>query len=205
MPKNATQETPATTTPIDVAPDRSAALAAGYDGIYHLFGGRVSDWTLTEDGLIAQGFTVSAQYDVEKILTALAAHVRRAPLMPTLRWIMGGEAPADFENPQDVTTFTVQYFKGADGAEGSKVPEWVRSAAETYKKSRDGFYKQRGPKAKGIEFKNLRNLTPEALTNAKVEVDDLEHLVQMAQAAIAARQAQGDNSESTEAQVAVEA
>jgi hypothetical protein len=172
-----------------VGPDRAQALAAAYDGVYHIFGGRVENWTTTEDGLFANGFSVDGKYDPEAILTALAAHVRRAPLMPTLGWINGIE-PEDFANSQAVTTFTVQYFKGIDGEEGgSKVPEWVRKAAQDYKNGREGFYQKRGPKAKTIQLKNLSEVNPEVLLTAGIQVSDLEHLIEVATSALASRKA----------------
>jgi len=188
MAKNSATSAPTRTDPIDVGPDRAQALAAAYDGIYHLFGGRVESWLTTEDGLIANGFTVDGKYDPESILSAVAAHVRRAPLMPTLKWINGME-PDHFSNSQAVTTFTVQYYKGTDGEGSSKVPEWVRKAAQEYKEGRENFYQKRGPKPKAIQFKNLSEVNPEVLINAGVEVTDLQHLIEVATAAMESKKA----------------
>jgi hypothetical protein len=170
---------------MNVAPDRAEALAAAFDGIYHIFGGRVESWGTNEDGLFANGLTVDGRFDPEMILNAITSHVRRAPLMPTLRWI-NGEAPADFANSQAVTTFTVQYFKNAND---SKVPEWVRAAAQEYKNGREGFYQRRGPKPRAIQLKDISSVNVGTLTAAGVNIADLEHLVQVAQEALAASRA----------------
>lgn len=185
------------TDPFDVDPSRSLGLAAAFDGIYHLFGGRVESWNVTEDGLIAQGFSVLDSYDPERILNDVNSHVRRAQLWPTVKWIMG-MTPADFESAQDITTFMVQFFKGADESGTSKSPAYVRNAAAAYKASRGGtFTQKRGPKPKSISLKNLADVNESVLVNAGVSAEDIQHLIEIAQKALSERNVNTSDTEAT--------
>lgn len=182
MPSKNSPNQVKTTTPMDVGPDQSLGLAAAYDGIYHLFNGRVAKWTVTPDGLVAEGFTVDATYDPERILNDVNRRVRRAQLWPTLRWIMG-EAPEPFVRPEDITTFMVQFFKGAEEEGSSKAPKYIRTAAAIYKE-RTGTKIARGPKPKSLPLTNLSEVNESILLRAGVTHEDIIHLMEIAQKAL---------------------
>src|ERR1035437_10164395 len=96
------QEAPARSEPIDVTPEdgHSLALAAAFDGLYHLFGVRVEKWLVTVDGIFASAVTCYGQFDLNQIITDVSRNVRRAQLWPTINWIMNGYEPEPFVNSQ---------------------------------------------------------------------------------------------------------
>jgi hypothetical protein len=178
---------------IDVGPDLAPALAAGYDGLFYLFGARVENWEVTPEGLFAHGYTVDEKYsDVqERVLHDIAMRVRRPQLMPTILWINGIE-PQPFPSNQAITTFLVQFFKGSVEEGTSKVPEYARKAAEAYRASQPGTYTRKGPKPKGLAFKDISNADENVLLQAGLTLEEIQHLAQIANTAMAARQHQAD-------------
>lgn len=181
----AKKNTPDTSTPMDVIGSEAQALAAGYDGLYHLFGARVENWEIVDDVLVARNFTVDGQYNPETIITDISRKNRRAPLWPTLNWILDPNfVPAPFENSLAVTTFMVQFFKGSTGENNSRSAEYVKAAAAAYK-DRTGTRVRRGPKSKTIQLKNIRDFNADKLAAAGLSRDDLSYLAEMATTALA--------------------
>jgi hypothetical protein len=170
------------TKPINVGPDKTNGLLAAWDGIYHLFGGRVESWDITPEGIVAQGFSVDSQYNPDTILTDINRRDRRPLLFPTILWIQGIE-PALFESNQSITTFMVQYFKGSVEEGTSRSPLYVRQAAGAYKE-RTGTKVKRGPKPKTLQFKNLNEVSAETLIAAGISKESLAHLLEVAQTAM---------------------
>lgn len=197
MAKNSTpatpaieQDSPARSAAVDVTPEngRSLALAAAFDGLFHLFQVRVTKWVVTAEGIFAEGVSCAAEYDLDRILNDVSRHVRRAQLWPTISWIMLGTDPEDFSDPAAITTFMTQYFKGAEDENSSKTPAYVLGAAKDYK-VRTGTAVARGPKPKTINLKNLSDTNIEQILKSGVSVDDLAAFVKTAQAAIEAKSA----------------
>jgi len=182
----ATETESTVSTPMDVAGPEASALAAAYDGLYHLFGARVSNWLVTEDGLVAEGFTVVGPYKPETILHDISRKDRRAPLWPTIRWIMDpAMEPPHFKSNLDITTFMVQFFKGSVEAGTSRSPEYVRKAAGAYK-DRTNTRVKRGPKVRTIQLKNVREINVETLSQAGLSREDIQYLIDTASETLAA-------------------
>lgn len=177
-------ETPDRTAPIDVAGQDALGLASAYAGLYHLFGARVEGWDVTNDGLVAHNFSVEGKYDPELIIKDINLKDRRAPLFPAILSIVNPDvAPPAFENSLDITTFMVNFWKGSMGENSSKVPEYVRTAALEMKE-RNGTRVRKGPKVRTINLKNVRDVNADTLRNAKLSVEDIQYLIEQAQAAL---------------------
>jgi len=170
--------------PIDVVGAQAEAFAAAYDGLYHLFGARVSGWSIEDGVLIARGVAFNPLYSAETILTDISRRTRRAPLMPTALWLLDPEfVPAPFATNLDITTFMVQYFKGSTGEDNSKSAQYVKDAAAAYKDA-TGTRVKRGPNVRTINLKNLSELNEEKLAGSGASREDMLHLIAVAQAAI---------------------
>lgn len=174
-----------TSAPMDVIGSQAIGLAAAYDGLYHLFGARVASWEVIDGTFVARDFRVDLPYNPETILTDINRKNRRAPLWPTLTWILDPEyVPAPFESNLQITTFMVQFFKGSTGEDNSKAADYVKAAAAALK-VRSGTSVRRGPKAKTVQLKNVREFNAEKLTAAGMSKEDLQYLADIAIAAIA--------------------
>jgi hypothetical protein len=172
------EETPVTTS---LNPEQSNSILAAWQGVYNLFGGR-ADWKITDDGIIAENFSVNPEFDAETIIKDLSGHNRRVALYPTVLYL-NGTAPANFANPQEVTNFMVQYFRGSVEEGTSKAPEYVRKAAADYKVAA-GIAVKRGPKPKRvIHLDNLSELDEAQLRDVSTEeLDKLQDLIRSIQA-----------------------
>lgn len=166
-----TEGTPVTE-PLNLNPEQSKSVLAAWKGIYHFFGGRVAHWTVTEDGVIAEGFTVDSKYDPEQIITDISKRDRRVELFPAIRWI-NGETPDDFATSQEMTNFMVQYFRGSVEEGTAKAPAYVRQAVADYKATL-GVKTRRGPKRKVFRLDNLSELDETVLRD--VNSEELERL-----------------------------
>jgi hypothetical protein len=174
----------ATVTPIDVIGENAHGLAAAYDGLYHLFGVRVSSWEIEDGALVAMGVTCNPIYSLDTILTDVNRKNRRAPLWPTAQWLLDPEfVPAPFTDNLSITTFMVQYFAGSTGESNSRSAQYVKDAAAAYKDA-TGTRVKRGPKVRTINLKNLGDINAERLTNAGASRADILHLMEVAQAAL---------------------
>jgi hypothetical protein len=182
------------TAPIDVAGQNALGLAAAFWGLQHLFDAKVSGWDVTPEGIVAHDFTVAEPYSAEQIVHDINLKDRRAPLFPAIFSIMDPQAaPRPFESNLEITTFMVNFWKGSMGEDSSKVPEYVRTAASNYKE-RTGTKTKRGPKTRTINLKNVKDLNPDVLRNAKLSREDIEYLIKTASAVL-------DETETTEAGV----
>jgi hypothetical protein len=164
------------TTPINVGPDLSTGLISAWDGVYYVFGGRFNGFDITEDGgIVIKEFSVDAKFDVTQILRDLNASTHKPRLSPTLSWLMGNK-PEFFATDQDMTTWLVQSFKGSVPEGVNKSPEYARKAMGDLKTAYNIKRKQ-GPKPRSIPFKNLINISAEALKGvATTDPKGLEHL-----------------------------
>ncbi len=164
--------TPEYTDPINLNPEQSRSVLAAWKGIYHFFGGRVQNWAVTEDGVVAEGFTVEKPYEPEQIITDISNRTRRVELYPAIMWI-NGSAPDDFATSQEMTNFMVQYFRGSVEEGTAKAPAYVRQAVAEYKGTL-GVKTRRGPKRKVFRLDNLSELDETMLKD--VNTDELERL-----------------------------
>lgn len=187
--KSTAVETPARTEPIDVAGQNALGLASAYAGLYHLFDARVESWDVTTDGLVAHNFTVDGKYDPERIIHDINLKDRRAPLFPAILSIVNPDVPPPaFENSLEITTFMVNFWKGSMGENSSKVPEYVRVAASDMKE-RNGTKVRKGPKVRTINLKNVRDVNADTLRNAHLSPEDIQYLIDQAQAALVTTEA----------------
>lgn len=185
-------ETSDRTEPITVGPEQTQGLIAAWDGIFHFLGGRVEKWVPTEDGLVAENLTVDANlaetlgYSVEQLLTDINLTGHRTSLYPALNYIFGFD-PAPFVEGDDkaMTMWLVTNFKNSVEPNSSKAPKYARDAVKAYKAA-GGFLKARGPKPKSF-YKSIPTLTAEGLEDS--ETSDLERLIAISQAALAAKAA----------------
>lgn len=183
MAKNSKSTTDDTrTAPIDIAGQDALGFAAAFSGLYHLFGARVESWDVTSDGLVAHNVTFDATYDPEVIVRDINLKPRRAQLFPAILSIVNPEIEPphfDADDPTDITTYMVNFWKGSMGKDSSRVPEYVRIAASKYKE-RVGTKVRKGPKVKSINLKNVRDLNPETLRNANLTSEDIQYLIDTA-------------------------
>src|SRR3954466_15147106 len=142
--KTATVDAPERSEAIDVDnPAIARGLAAAWQGLYHFVGARVENWEilspsddLPDGGLIAHGFSVNAGIDPEQVITDIGDRNRRLEMFPTYFYIVENMAPADFDTPQDMTNFGVQYLKGSVEEGTAKTPEYLRKGVADYKATR---------------------------------------------------------------------
>jgi len=161
------------TEPMDVAPALTEGLLAGWQGVYHLLGGRVESWEiLPNEGIAAHGFTLDGQFDVDTVLTDLNRYNRRVQLFPTIDWINGAE-PAPFENPTDVQAYLTQYFKGSTGDGSTKAAKYIRDAAKVYRTANMNVNKP-GPRPQAL--KKLASIDVNSLREIDISAEEVEKL-----------------------------
>jgi hypothetical protein len=185
--------------PIEVDNIQQAkALAAAWRGVYWFLGGRCK-WEIIrpsdenpEGGVIAHEFTVNAKYDPHRILDDLGDKDRRVEAFPTM-FYFEGEEPLKFEEPQEMTNWSVLYLKGAAEDGTPKVPDYVREAIAEYK-SNNNMRTRRGPARRIIRLDQL-----DADTLSSVPKAELEKLLEIA------RTLTGDNVSTEAIKEAVEA
>jgi hypothetical protein len=168
---------------VDVSPPESNGVIAAWRGLYHALGARAEAFDLTSDGLVIRGFSVNGAYDPQKIISDVNHKNHRVSLFPTILWIQGQE-PEPFETAQEMTSYSVQNFRGSVETGATRTPEYVRDAFKALK-GRMGISNKRGPKPRTISLKNLSTLDASVLTNAKVPASDLQKLIEVASAALA--------------------
>lgn len=176
------------TEPMDVSGDDALGLIAAWQGIYHVMRGRVDSFDVTDDGIVARNFTMGADLNVtpEQVITDVNRRDRRTQLWPAILWINGQE-PAHFANANELTQFGVAYFKGDSESGTTGTQKYYRDAAAVYKNSQNFATRKRGPKPSRINLKELSSLDLSTLTNAGVSPADLDHLIEVAQAAKASQ------------------
>jgi hypothetical protein len=196
------------TEPVDIGPEggRSYAFAAAYGILYWTLGARIGESIVNEDGLFLTNVTLDAKHGVtvEQVARDVSQTVKRAQLNPTIMWLNGIEPERPVSN-QKLQSQVVQYFRGTDKRRPTATPEYIRIAAKAYREVA-GTSSRKGPALKAIKFNEIGNLTPEALakglqTDGKVNVENLEHLLEVAQTALEQARSSESNiqSEMTEA------
>jgi len=141
-------------------------LLAGFQGLYHLFGARVTSWDITDEGIVANGVTFASPYDPNQIVEDINKHNRRVEFLPAYRVVVQGQEPEPFEDAGAVNRWGVQYFKGA--GTDSKAPAYLREASASYKATA-GILGKRGPKRRTIRLDKMEDLTEETLKNIPAE------------------------------------
>lgn len=166
---------------IDVAPPESAGVLAAWQGLYHALGARFESYDITPDGIVLKGLTFAG--DAGAAPSTIIGHVnskgRRVPLFPTINYL-NGETPAPFTTAQEMTVFGVQNFRGSVEEGSTRVPKYVRDAFNRLKASM-GISGRRGPKPRSINLKNLSELNASTLKNAGVSLEDIQHLIAVAE------------------------
>lgn len=170
------------TAPIDVMPPESTGVIAAWQGLYHALGARFDSTTITDDGLVINGFTVDSAYDPETVIRDVNVKGRRVQLFPTIRWI-NGEAPEPFTDAADMTAWQVGNYRGSVSEGSTRTPEYVRKAFAALKGTM-GISNKRGPKPKTINLKNLANLDASVLRQSGVDLKDLQFLIDVAQSVV---------------------
>lgn len=175
------------TTPIDVPAPNSNGVMAAWDGLYHFFGARFDSVETNEDGLVVLGLTFDGQYNAETIVSNINQKGRRVPLFPTINWI-NGAAPEPITDPKEMTAWLVNFFRGSVEEGSTRAPKYARDAVAAYKGTL-GISNKRGPKPRTLSLKNVSTVDASVLRNAKVSDADLQHLIAIAQEALAASEA----------------
>jgi hypothetical protein len=157
----------------------------------------VNSFTVTPDGIVAEGFTMGSDLGVEPqtVIDDVNRRDRRTQLWPAILWVNGQE-PEHFANANEITQFGVAYFKGGSDSGTTGTQKYFRDAASTYKNSRNFETRKRGPKPSRINLKELSSLDLSTLQNAGVSAEDLDHLIAVAEAAKASQATAAVGSES---------
>lgn len=174
------------TEPIDVTDSNQAlSLLAAWQGVYNFFKGRVLKWIQDPDtgNVSAMGFTVDAQYDPQRILSDISGRDRRIDFPTALRYFNGVE-PDPYENPNDMTNFTVNFTKGSVEGGTAKTPQYVRDAVTRYK-AEIGLKSRRGRKRTILRLDDINSLDADALIGTDPE--QLDRLIALAQQARATK------------------
>lgn len=170
---------PQRTASIDVGPEQAGNVIAAWRGIFHLFGGRADDISLTDEGeYLVKGFSVLEPYNPSTIVKDVSGRERRVDLAEGLRVLQGKEPPA-FKESLEMTKWMQQYARtpGEDG----KSPTYVKDAIAAYKKA-NNFPGRRGRPKKVIRIENLGKLDaavisqidPKELANLKATIAQVE-------------------------------
>lgn len=149
------------------------AILAAWRGLYHLFGARVDSFTVTDEGVFVNGFSVDPKYDAQTIVRDIGGtknRNRRLELIPLYDYVMGKE-PAHFNDAGEMTAWLVANFKGSVDESSTKSPAYARGAIAEYKKGHN-LYKARGPKRKVIRLDNLKELDESMLLS--IDLEDLK-------------------------------
>lgn len=187
--KAETVETPTRSEAINLDATAGRAILAAWQGVYHLFGGRVNEWVIDSEnnGVVANGFSVDNAYDPNQIVNDIATRERRLDLITTYGWL-NGQAPANFTDSAEMTAFMVQFFKGSVEEGSAKSPKYVKDAVAAYKAA-NSLTKKRGPKKRVniIRLDNLSEVDEAALKD--IDEGQLAALQATLERAIAAKRA----------------
>lgn len=119
---------------INVAPAEGGnAILAFWQGLYHLFGAKVSNMTVGTDGVSIVGFEVADNYDANQIVADLFKTPRLDLI--TLLPILNGETPAPFPNAKSLTDWMTNAFRGS--STDGKSPKYSKDAIIDYKVRHD--------------------------------------------------------------------
>jgi hypothetical protein len=116
-------------------------------------------------------------------------------LFPTINWI-NGAVPDPIVDPKDMTSWLVNFFRGSVEENSTRSPKYARDAVARFKGTL-GISAKRGPKPRTIQLKNLAGINASTLTDANVNPEDLQHLIEVAQEALAAEAAKKGATEAT--------
>jgi len=150
------------------------ALAAAWQGIHNLFGGRYEKIELTPEGFTFTGVTVDPLYNFETIFNDIYRRGDKTvnPKL-TLRDIyplLSGETVAPFTNAEQITAWMVRHMKG-----GSRSPKYAKDANQLYKEA-NGFAVPRGRPRKIFHIKDIASLDVAQLQDVSPEeVEKLRH------------------------------
>jgi hypothetical protein len=176
--------------------DAAIALAAAWRGVFHFFGGRVDSWDILpvsdehpEGGLVANGFTVNGSLNPDEVIRDISKRNRRLEFFPAYNYLVLGDTPPEYTDPQDMTNFMVQYLKGSVEEGTAKTPEYVRQAVADYK-SAHGLRTRRGPKRRIIRLDALDQL--DEATIANIPQDQMDAFLALATKVAGAREAKGE-------------
>lgn len=166
------------TNPVTIGPDAGGnSVLAAWRGLVHLFDAQVERFDVTSEGVFAVNLSFDAEYPAEQIVSDLYMRgdkvvERRLDLIPTYFWAQG-ETPDQFVDASEMTSWMVQYFKGAGEGDGSRSPQYVKDAITAHKKE-TGIAAPRGRKRKILRLDALDEIKPEVL--AGVNDEELERL-----------------------------
>lgn len=181
------EETQERSKAIDLNPEESRAILAGWQGVYHLFDGKWEDITTDGNEITIKGFSTSAKYDPKILARDMSGRNRRldfAKVYPALQ----GIEPPPFQNAEEMTAYLVQYFRGSVEEGTSRSPKYAKEAVADYK-IRNGLFKKKGPRPKWknvISLNDLETFDPNVL--ADVPQEKIEALQSVLEKAIKARE-----------------
>lgn len=147
-------------------------IAAGFRGLYNIFGARVERWEVTPEGITAHGLTFADGFDADTIISDIYRRGDKT-VNPRLDFlslypIISGETPAPFTNADQLTAWMVKFMKG-----GSRSPKYVKDANQAYKEAH-GFAVHRGRPKKTFTIKEIGHLDAAALEGVdRAEVEAL--------------------------------
>lgn len=177
--------TPTRSENISVGGSGANALMAAWQGIYHLFGGTVESWTITEDGLAAEGFSVALPYNPEQIVSDISHRDRQVPFFPSYNYF-NGEEPAPFTDKAQVTQWLTQFMRGSVEEGTARAPAYARDAATSYKVA-NSLARKKGRPRKIIRLDNLDEVTPDMLEKLTPDaLANLANIIEQAKASQAA-------------------
>ena len=178
-----------TTNEIEIVENRTEALflsgstanniLAAWRGLYHLFGARVEEWVVTQDGVFVNGLTFDADIvaDPDQILDDLCFRdgkeiKRDLPLVPSYLYVNGNE-PEIFADAGSMTLWMAKFFRGAGEGDSTRSPEYVKKAIAAYKNNHN-MKTRKGRMPKKIEVQALGSIDPSIL--ATIDAQELERL-----------------------------
>lgn len=177
------EDEPERTEPVNIGPDRgSQQIVAGWDGLYWLFGARAERFDVTPEGIYAIGVTMSAQYDLSKIVADMMEHgPKRIDLLPTYFWLSGA-IPDQLDDSVVIQQYGIQFFRGAGEKDTSKFPDYFKTAAAEYKKAFNvGAPRGRKRTVVKLEVESLDSVSEEMLEGVGWEkLDALRRTVEAA-------------------------
>lgn len=162
---------------------------AAWPGLYHLFGARVERFDIEDNGIVAVNLTFNPKYDAKTIINDIYQRGdkvvnSRLELFPGHFQLLGQE-PAPFTTADACTSWMTKTFKGAEGGEGNRSPQYAKDAIAEYKTTK-GFAVPRGRPRKVIRISEIGSLNesvledvePQELTKLKETLDRMFDMVE---------------------------
>ncbi len=171
------------TEPQNYGPDKGNAILAAWQGLYWLFGARAEGFRVTPEGVYVDGLTMWSDYSPTDIVEDISRRNRRLDLIETYP-IVQGENPPPFATSQDVTLYMVQFWKGSQGDNSSRSPQYLRKASAEFKQT-VGLKAKRGPRRKIFRVDALNEIDPTAFKDVEIsEIDAFIATLKEAKASI---------------------